>query len=206
MMPIKHKAASFFATLIIVLVLSILYWSSIKPIMVIIQAGHEGRITGNTGASSKEYREKDWTVQVANEVALQLRHWNIEVKRVPAKLEIFRANLAISIHFDGARVPCSSGASIGYGNRHSYSFAQNWKALYSEHFPFKWHKDNFTKNLEYYYAYRWIRANKFLVLELGEITCDEQTKWLKPRLTKIAKLLAYSIARELGKEVEKPIF
>jgi len=55
-----------------------------------------------------------------------------------------------------------------------------------------------------YYAYKWIRADKFLLLELGEITCDKQTKWLKSRLKKIAHLIAYAIAKELGKEVPKP--
>lgn len=205
-MRIKHKSASFFALLIIALVLYILYWSNTKPISVIIQAGHEGRITGNTGASSKLYREKEWTVLVANKVAFYLREWNIEVKRVPAKLEILRADLALSIHFDGAKVSCSSGASIGYPNQDSYTFAQNWKTLYKAYFPFRWHRDNFTKNLEHYYAYKWIRADKFLILELGEMTCAKQTRWLKPRLDKISHLIAYAIAKELGIEVRKPVF
>jgi N-acetylmuramoyl-L-alanine amidase len=203
-MKIKHKSAVFFTMLIITLIMYILYWGKTRPISVVLQAGHEGRILGNTGASSKLYREKEWTVLVANKVAYYLRQWKIEVKRVPAKLEILRADLAISIHFDGAKVSCSSGASIGYPNENSYGFAQDWKALYKNYFPYRWHRDNFTKNLEYYYAYKWIRANKFLVLELGEITCAKQTRWLKPRLDKIAHLLAYAIATELGVEVKKP--
>jgi len=48
------------------------------------------------------------------------------------------------------------------------------------------------------------RAEKFLILELGEITCEKQTKWLYPRLKKIAHLIAYAIAKELGHKVEKP--
>jgi len=42
------------------------------------------------------------------------------------------------------------------------------------------------------------------VLELGEITCPKQTKWLKPRLKQIAHLVAYAIARELGYGPTKP--
>ena len=51
----KNKAATFFAILIILLIAFILYWSSTKPVSVVIQAGHEGRISGNTGAESALY-------------------------------------------------------------------------------------------------------------------------------------------------------
>lgn len=203
-MNIKNKAASFFALLIIALMAFILYWSNTKPISVVIQAGHEGRTSGNTGAETKLYREVTWNILVADEVARTLRSWDIDVKRVPAKVSFIRTKIAISIHFDSAGTPCNSGASIGYPSMNSHDFAQKWKKLYKDYFPYKWHEDNFTKNLESYYAYKWIHAEKFLVLELGELSCDKQTRWLKPRLEKIAHLVAYSIAKELGKEVKKP--
>jgi len=203
-MNIKNKTAAFFALLIIVFIAFILYWSTSKPISVVIQAGHEGRTTGNTGAESKLYHEEKWNIYVADKVAQQLKHWHIEVKRVPANVSLMRAKIAVSIHFDGATTPCASGASIGYPNDDSYDFAQRWKHLYASYFPYKWHKDNFTPNLRNYYGYRWIHAEKFLLLELGEITCDTQTTWLKPRLKHIAHLVAYSIATELGKKVQKP--
>ncbi len=204
-MHTKNKAATFFAILIIFLMAFILYWGSTKPVSVVIQAGHEGRVSGNTGAESALYREEDWNILVADEVAKKLESWGIDTKRLPAKVGFTRAKIAVSIHFDGAEVPCNSGASIGYPNSHSYSFARRWEKLYTNYFPFGWHKDNFTPNLKDYYAYRWIHAEKFLILELGEITCDKQTKWLKPRLKKIAHLVAYAIAEELGKDVKKPI-
>ena len=203
-MNTKNKAATFFALLIILLMSFILYWSTTKSIDVIIQAGHEGRTSGNTGAQTKNYKEVVWNVIIAGEVAKKLRSWNIEVKRVPAKVSLQHAKIAISIHFDSARIPCNSGASVGYPNNDSYAFAQAWKTLYKSYFPFAWHKDNFTKNLSNYYAYKWIQAEKFLLLELGELSCDKQTRWLKPRLKKIAHLVAYAIAIELGKKVEKP--
>ena len=201
----KNKAATFFALLIISLMAFILYWSSTKPVSVVIQAGHEGKISGNTGAESSLYREEEWNIIVADEVTKKLRSWEIDVKRVPAKVPFTRAKIAVSIHFDGAKIPCNSGASIGYPSSNSYAFARRWEKLYKSYFPFGWHEDNFTPNLKEYYAYRWIRAEKFLILELGEITCKKQTKWLKPRLKKIAHLIAYSIATELGKKVDKPI-
>jgi N-acetylmuramoyl-L-alanine amidase len=123
---------------------------------------------------------------------------------MPARVKFVRTKIAVSIHFDGAAVPCASGASIGYNSADSYDFAQRWKKLYANYFPYKWHKDNFTDNLKNYYAYQWIRAEKFLVLELGEITCDTQTTWLKPRLKKVAYLVAYAIATELGEKVKRP--
>jgi len=205
-MNIKNKPATFFALLIILLMAFILYWSTTKPVDVVIQAGHEGRVTGNTGAACKLYREEEWNILVADEVAKQLKAWKIEVKRMPAHVKFTRAKIAVSIHFDGATTPCASGASIGYPSDDSYDFAQRWKSLYAHYFPYKWHKDNFTNNLKNYYAYRWIHADKFLLLELGEITCDTQTTWLKPRLKKVAYLVAYAIATELGKKVPKPYF
>lgn len=205
-MNIKNKAAAFFTLLIILLMAFILYWSTTQPIDVIIQAGHEGRTSGNTGAQTKDYKEVVWNALVADEVAKKLRSWDIEVKRVPAKVALHRAKIAISIHFDSAQIPCNSGASVGYPNENSYAFAQAWKKLYKAYFPFTWHKDNFTRNLSHYYAYKWIQAEKFLVLELGELSCDKQTSWLKPRLKKVAHLVAYAIARELGHDVPTPNF
>jgi len=203
-MTIKNKAATFFALLILIFIAFIFYWGTTKPVTVVIQAGHEGRTTGNTGAECKLYREEEWNILVADEVAKQLRAWKIEVKRVPARVKFTRAKIAVSIHFDGATTPCTSGASVGYPSDDSYDFAQRWKHLYEGYFPYRWHKDNFTPSLQNYYAYKWISADKFLLLELGEITCDTQSLWLKPRLKKVAHLVAYAIATELGKKVKKP--
>jgi N-acetylmuramoyl-L-alanine amidase len=200
----KNRAGAFFALLIILLVAFIMYWGSTKPVSVVIQAGHENRISGNTGATGSRYKETEWNTLVANEITKRLRSWNIDVKRIPAKVPFLRAKIAVSIHFDSAKRACHSGASIGYPDKDSYDFARHWEKLYKAYYPFKWHQDNFTENLKHYYAYKKIDAEKFLVLELGEITCDEQTKWLKPRLKKIAHLVAYAIATELGKDVPKP--
>jgi len=203
-MHTKNPAGTFFATLIILLVAFILYWGNTKPVSVVIQAGHEDRKVGNTGATGPRYKETVWNTLVADEVTKILRSWDIDVKRIPAKVPFLRAKIAVSIHFDSAEKVCHSGASIGYPNRDSYDFARRWEKLYKAYYPFGWHQDNFTKNLKSYYAYKKIDAEKFLVLELGEITCEEQTNWLQPRLQKIARLIAYSIATELGRTVVKP--
>jgi len=203
-MKIENKPATLFAIVLLILFAYILYQKMVPRYDVVIQAGHEGRVRGNTGAESSRYREEAWNIQVADEVARRLKAWDIDVLRLPAKLHFTRAKIAVSIHFDGASTPCASGASVGYPNSDSQAFATRWKKLYGAYFPFRWHEDNFTPNLRNYYGYYWIDAGKFLLLELGEITCDRQTTWLKPRLKKIAHLIAYTIATELGKKVPKP--
>jgi N-acetylmuramoyl-L-alanine amidase len=204
-MKLKNKAAALFAILILTLFGYILYQGLRKPVSVIVQAGHEGRTCGNTGAECKNYREEEWNIVVADEVAKQLRDWGIDVERVPADVMLKRTKIAVAIHFDGAKHICRSGASVGYpDNNASKVLAQRWKKAYKKYYPFTWHEDNFTDNLKHYYAYRHIHAKKFVVLELGEITCAKQRKWLKPRLKKIARLIAYTIATDLGKSVKKP--
>jgi len=202
------RIQNFVAVVISIIVLFILiisiYWSQKKPIPVIIQAGHEGRTVGNTGSSYKNIREVDWNIYVANEVSKQLTTWGIKNLRVGADTKLLKAKIAVAIHFDGAKRHCASGASIGYEDSNSKEFASRWKKLYRSYFPFKWQEDNFSRNLSNYYGYYYIRADKFLVLELGEITCPKQTKWLKPRLKQIAHLVAYAIARELGYGPTKP--
>jgi len=52
------------------------------------------------------------------------------------------------------------------------------KRYIQTYFPFKWHRDNYTKNLSNYYGFSKVNSEKgFLVLELGEITCNRQVKW-----------------------------
>ena len=174
---------------------------------VLIQAGHEGRTTGYTGASSKYGKEIEWTVIVANETSRVLKEAGINVIRSSANLPISKVKLAIAIHFDGSSKPCRSGASIGYGNPNHQTLANHWRDIYQKEFPFKWMKDNFTKNLSQYYGYKYVFSQKgFILVELGELTCNRQAIWLKPRLKRIGRLIAYFIAQELKiKGIKKPI-
>jgi len=203
-MKIANKSAVAIAFTIFLFILLAIYWHSKETIPVVIQAGHEGRVSGKTGTYYKGISETKWNIYVANLVAKQLTLWGIKNKRVPAKLPFVKAKIAVAIHFDGAKRVCSSGASVGYKNSQSKSLATRWKRLYSKYYPFSWQKDNFTKNLSNYYGYYHIDAEKFLVVELGEITCKKQVKWLKPRLKKIAKMLAFTIAKELGYSPRQP--
>lgn len=110
--------------------------------------------------------------------------------------------MAIAIHFDGSARPCSTGASVGYDREHinARRTALRWKSIYRNYFPFKWHKDNFTENLANYYGFDRVNSEKgFLVLELGEISCNEQIEWLEPRLDLIALKIADFIMDELDR-------
>ncbi len=195
---IKNIFAFTLSAIILIIIAIALYWQHTEPIPVVIQAGHEGRENGNTGAVSHGTQEVEWNTIVADKIAKKLQSWGIETKRVGATTRPLKAKIAVAIHFDGAQIPCSSGASVGYPNKESQKLANKWKALYKKYFPFHWQKDNFTKNLSNYYAYYTIKAEKFLVLELGEITCKKERRWLKPRLKKIANLIAATIATEFG--------
>ncbi len=166
---------------------------------VFIQEGHVGRLMGNTGSVHNGIKESEWNYIVGEEVARLLEKRGIDVVTSGASIPFGNATLAVAIHFDGSNKPCSTGASIGYnGSSSAKAMARHWRHQYGQFFPFRWHRDNFTKDLENYYGFYRIHTSKgFLVLELGEITCDRQMEWLKPRLKDIASKIAHFIIKEL---------
>ena len=175
---------------------------------VYIQAGHEGRTKGSTGTSSKYGNEIDWTPIVADEATRILEEAGISVIRSKADRRKYSVvDLALSIHFDGCARQCGSGASIGYDDPTDKPAADEWKSYYSQFFKHKWHKDNFTKNLQYYYNYKYtITKDAELVLELGDLTCPTQAVWMKKNLKNLGHVVAYFAAKRIGKEhkIEKP--
>ncbi len=176
------------------------YDSQPQDANVYIQAGHEGRIFGNTGSVSAYGREMDWNTIVADEATRILRNAGVSVIRAAADHKRkSNIQLALSIHFDGSNRACRTGASIGYPHHSDRSAARTWKRIYRPVFPFKWMPDNFSKNLSGYYNYYYTRASDAeLVLELGEISCPEQARWLKPRLKRLGALVAYFAAQRIG--------
>ncbi|PCJ62793.1 MAG: hypothetical protein COA58_16660 [Bacteroidetes bacterium] len=173
-----------------------------------IQAGHEGRTKGSTGTSSSYGNEIDWTPIVADEATKILREAGITVIRSKAdRRKYCVVDLALSIHFDGCEKQCATGASIGYDDPTDKPAADEWKAFYSTYYKHKWHDDNFTKNLRYYYNYKYtITRDAELVLELGDLTCPTQAKWMKKNLKNLGHIVAYFAAKRIGKEhlIPKP--
>lgn len=166
-----------------------------------IQAGHEGRTTGATGTQSKYGREIDWTPVVADEATRILREAGIKVIRSKAdRRRLSKVNLALSIHFDGCANACATGASIGYDDPTDQPAAIAWKEFYSQYFRYHWKPDNFTPNLSNYYNFRYtITKDAELVLELGDLTCPDQAKWLKNNLFQLGHMVAYFAAERIGK-------
>lgn len=180
---------------------------------VLIQAGHEGRTSGVTGASGPIANEIEWTPIVADATTLALEAAGVDVLRVQADdiddAQDAEVEIAVAIHFDGSGTPCASGASVGYpaGNPPGSNapFAQRWKEVYGEYWPFKWMPDNFTRGLRGYGDYSdWFTGIAECVFELGEISCREQAEWLQPRLEWIGQLLAFTIGEAIGVDVPHP--
>jgi len=166
---------------------------------VLIQEGHVGRTKGNIGSIHNGLVESEWNHRVGKRVESLLEDAGIEVHRVGAKIPVANVQIAVALHFDGSNNECATGASIGHNGSYAAKLmAKHWREQYGAFFPFKWHRDNFTKNLSHYYGFSSVEATKgFLVLELGELTCKEQTDWLEPRLDKVATKIANFIKKEL---------
>ncbi|MBR9918967.1 hypothetical protein GYB29_15150 [bacterium] len=166
-----------------------------------IQAGHEGRTTGATGAEGPLGKEIEWTPIVADEATRILRAAGIKVIRTKADHPKYSlVDLALSIHFDGCEHKCRTGASIGYDDPTDQPAADAWKDFYSNFYQFNWKPDNYTRALSNYYNFRYtITKDAELVLELGEITCPEQAAWLKAHLKELGHVVAYFAAERIGK-------
>jgi hypothetical protein len=171
---------------------------------VLISAGHEGRPQScrrfpahhcNLGANG----EREWTPIVADVATNVLRGRGYTVAREPADFEgHYDVGAAIFIHFDGTTSPCSSGASIGYHTNASEAAAIAWRKAYGAVFPFAFKTDNFTDNLREYYGFRQVHARRgALVLELGELTCPAQKRWLSGRLQWEGEFIADFVTRLL---------
>ncbi|MCP4214825.1 MAG: hypothetical protein GY765_09215 [bacterium] len=173
-----------------------------KTADVFIQAGHEGRSSGATGAESQWGSELLWNPVVADEATRLLRAAGIDVIREDAFLdpEKYRVDLALFIHFDGSDSPGASGASIGFDDISDKPAADQWKTLYSKYWPYKWMPDNFTSNLRNYYGYRYtVTSDAEMVFEMGELTHRDQALWLKPRLKWLGSLIAHFVSSRLEK-------
>src|SRR5262245_34687540 len=121
--------------------------SATRQADVLIQAGHEGRKTGATGATGPGgHTEISWTPVVANRATHLLRSAGVSVIRENAFLSgTYDVALALFLHFDGSESPCAHGASVGYDDDSDKPAANAWKELYGRYWPFIWDKDNYTK-------------------------------------------------------------
>jgi len=179
---------------------------------VLIQAGHEGRTTGRLGAVGPLGKEIEWTPIVADAATEKLRAHGVNVLRVNAdeiRDRYYKVVAAVYIHFDGNDEVCVTGASIGYPGEHSEfhnncassaEAADAWRAMYSQHIPYRFMPDNFTKNLLDYYGFGPVEVTDCkLVLEMGEIDCPEQATWMQPRLQWMGHMVAHFLSQRIQK-------
>lgn len=173
---------------------------AIRQADVLIQAGHEGRKRGATGASGPIGSELKWNPVIADEATRILREHGITVIREDATVAPARVKLALFLHMDGTTPPGRSGASIGYPiGKGNDPAAKEWHAIYSNYFPYKWMPDNYTAGLRKYYAFKeTITRDAELVLELFDVTSREQSEWASSRLKHLGAIVAFFVARRLG--------
>ena len=172
---------------------------------IVIQAGHENTPDGKTGGESAWGKEIEWTPVVANEAVRILQAAGVRAKKIDASIKSgttgWNCKLAISVHFDDPD-DGSSGPSVGYPpNAGNDAAATDWKLLYKRYFPLNkaWQADNYTSNLSGYYGYRYTRTTDAeMLMELGDLSNEEQALWLRPRLKWLGALVAHFASKRTG--------
>lgn len=182
-----------------------------ETVDVIVQAGHEGRPQscethvvkhcnlGATGAGGE--KERSFTPIVADAVAANLRAAGLRVARRPADYDgTDVARAAVFIHFDGAERHCTSGASVGFPPSTPRAFAEKWERAYRAFAPtIPFVGFNISDGESEYYDYKRARApGKMLLLEIGEISCPAQVRFMQPRLRAIGAFIASFVRANLN--------
>ena len=156
---------------------------------VILQPGHflrERCCNNRTGAAGRvadrTVYEQDYAAYVSLEIAKRLAHHNVSVLVIPADKNGFSSNLRtkifLAIHLDGTKKQCTVSSSLGYGRKkdllgaHAIGLAlARARGIDYDEFV----RDNYTVNLERYYAFESIQSTMFeAVVELAELSCPEQ--------------------------------
>jgi hypothetical protein len=177
---------------------------------ILIQAGHVNTPDRMTGASGPFGEERVWTRIVRDEAVRILSNYGLNVlstdaswKLAPRGELLFRTKIAVYLHFDGDKEDHhTEGASVGYpAGRNNQAPADGWHQLYARYWPFQWKPDNYSSNESGYYGFRHVEATtgQFLI-EFGDNEDETQAGWLSPRLKWLAALLAYYLARQVGKQ------
>jgi peptidoglycan hydrolase-like protein with peptidoglycan-binding domain len=171
---------------------------------ILIQAGHENTPDGATGGEGPLGNEIDWTPIVANEAVALLRSHGVDAVKEDASIKhsdrLYQCRLAVFVHFDDPDAG-ESGPSVGYSHDSDRPAATEWKALYSQYWPFNetWHSDNYTNDEHFYYGFGYtITTDAEFLIELGDLGSLRQAQWMKPRLRWIGQLLAHFLSRRSG--------
>lgn len=166
---------------------------------VVIQVGHYPRTTGATGGQGKRVNEQEASAWVAEMLSSKLRAAKLNAIVIPADnfRDGLRTRAFIALHTDASNVACKVGPSLGYGNSTNKAGMNTLAVAVAISLgipPEKFMRDNYTKNLSGYYAYKRIDASDYEgVLEMIELTCPEQEDMFLGNASTLADNLATAI-------------
>lgn len=175
-----------------------------------IQAGHEGRTSGATGAPG----EQEMTIRISNRVADILRSKGFQIDRVkadPAFAEYYKDfDLFLSLHGD-ANIYGTGGGVIASGDQ---SVDAMWQrsaelrdAIGSEYFSRSGiveHKERVNANMTKYYMWSKLTAKTpCVLLEMGVVQ-DAHDKVLLADTEIIASAVARGVCKAFGVQYDPP--
>lgn len=174
----------------------------------LIQAGHEGRTSGATGAAANGLREIQLTPRVTDSIIGVLDDAGIDSIRQSAVVAPATVDIAVAIHFDG---PPQSGAQLLYDDPTDVPLADALRVAWSRHYT-HWISDNTSPLADdngwsrYYGFSRWTTTDGEVVFELGSIGDPAQAAlWKQDGYPEWAgRVIGAAIARRLGVEIPDP--
>lgn len=180
----------------------------------ILQIGHYPKIAGSTGGQGQKraflkedgeriprVTEQDLAALVGLGIAKKLDETAVKYLIVESRPAKFggrqKTKIFLALHTDSAIAPCSVGPSVGYDDisdaegMHLIAFALATSLGFD---PVDFMKDNYTKNLQGYYSYKYFSTELFEgLLEMGELTCPEHEVLMLERASVISEYLANAI-------------
>jgi hypothetical protein len=176
-----------------------------KTYDVVLQVGHFPRTSGKTGGTGKHVTEQEVAALVATLTKQQLVAAGINAIVIGADGNPnLSSKVFLSFHTDSSANECSIGPSIGYDDKHDAENMKYLAATLAMSLGYKldeFMKDNYTKNLRYYYGYKLADVSKFEgLLEMAELSCPTQEDNLLGNIP----VLAYNLALFLQFSLKEP--
>jgi N-acetylmuramoyl-L-alanine amidase len=175
---------------------------------VILQPGHYGRKTGKTGAQGKLVSERALVAHVVRNVHDRLQEAGFKVLvisadnyirdvRTTSEWEGLDTRIFISVHADGSLKPCAVGPSLSYKEAAATHamHAFGWALAQSLGFAYEdFMKDGYTSASANYYMFKNVKADILAgLLELGEISCEEQETVIVDNVDLLSRNIAHTI-------------
>jgi hypothetical protein len=171
---------------------------------VLIQAGHEGRTSGLTGAHANGLREIDITPRISDAAVAWLTARGVSVLRDTADTGEATVKIAVAVHLDGTP---HSGAQFLYDDATDKPLADHLRRMWKVDVGYpEWLPDNTSwladdEGWSRYYGFRkWTTTDGEVVFELGSLGQASQADlWRQPGYAEWAgRWLGHGIATRLG--------